>query len=358
MTLQPFASARATPSAVHSLTVVICTYNRADLLKETLTAVRACAEPLDCDVQIVVVDNNSTDHTPRVIREAQATAGYPIVSITEPRQGKSYALNTALEQSRGEVVALTDDDVLPATDWLVRIVRAFRSDSLVFLFGKVLPRWGALPPPELLLRKARDIWGPLALIDYGDEPTRYTTARFRKLRLPIGANLAIRRDALERVGGWRTDLGRVDNSLVCGEDRELCVRLFRSGLYEGLYDPQLTVHHFVPASRLSRRYFRRWYFWHGRTLARMVDDFYIDLDLRRVPHVARVPRFIYRETATEIRRWIAAVRSGSAMETLIHELHVLQYAGFFFECWRPYRHTHEDPAGPDATHEHAELATQ
>lgn len=341
---------------VRSLTVVICTYNRADLLKETLTAVRACSPPPACDVQIVVVDNNSSDHTQAIVREAEAAPGYPIVSAIEHLQGKSYALNTALELSRGDVVALTDDDVLPAPDWLERIVEAFRRDSLVFLFGKVLPRWGALPPPELLPRKARDIWGPLALIDYGDEPTRYTTARFRKLRLPIGANLAVRRDALERVGGWRTDLGRVDNSLVCGEDRELCVRLFRSGLYEGLYDPNLIVHHFVPASRLSRRYFRRWYFWHGRTLARMVDDFYIDLDLQRVPHVAKVPRFIYREMFREIGRWVRAVRSGSGIWTLIHELHVLQYAGFLFECWRPYRRTHgPESASPGTTHPQAEV---
>jgi hypothetical protein len=209
------------------------------------------------------------------------------------------------------------------------------------MFGKVLPRWGALPPPELLPRRARDIWGPLALIDYGNEPVRYTTAQFRHLRLPIGANLAVRRSALERVGGWRTDLGRVDNSLVCGEDRELCVQLFRAGLYEGIYDPELTVRHYVPVERMSRRYFRRWFFWHGRTLARMADSFYIDLDLSHVPHVARVPRFIYREFLTQARQWVASVTGGDALGILIAELRILEYAGFFVESWRPYRRTQE-----------------
>lgn len=322
---------------VTSLTVVICTYNRADLLKETLVALSACAPPRDCAVEIDVIDNNSTDRTSEVVHEAAAVSRYPVRYAAEPQQGKSFALNRAIGMARGDIIALTDDDVLPAPDWLDRIVETFRREAIVFLFGKVLPRWGVLPPPELLVRRARDIWGPLALIDYGNEPTSYTTAAFRDQRLPIGANLAVRREAIERVGGWRTDLGRVDNSLVCGEDRELCVRLFRAGLYEGLYDPQLTVRHYVPASRVSRRYFRRWYFWHGRTLARMADSFFIDLDLSRVPHVARVPRFIYREVLTAIGSWLSALWKGDALDVLGRELILVQYGGFLLECWHPYR---------------------
>jgi GT2 family glycosyltransferase len=246
--------------------------------------------------------------------------------------------------TRADVIALTDDDVLPSHDWLERIVSAFRAEPIVFVFGKVLPRWATLPPPELLPRRARDIWGPLALVDYGDDPTRYTTGQFRTLRLPIGANLAIRREAVERVGGWRTDLGRVDNSLVCGEDRELCVQLFRAGLYEGMYDPQLTVRHYVPATRMTRRYFRRWYYWHGRTIARMVESFYVDLDLLRVPRVAGVPRFVYRELLQQARSWLRACRRGDALDVLIEELRTIQFLGFLAECWRPYRSRQAAPA--------------
>jgi glycosyltransferase involved in cell wall biosynthesis len=324
-------------AAVRSISVLICTFNRADLLGHTIQALRACLPPPDCTVDIVVIDNNSTDHTPLVVRTLAHEPGYPVRYATESNQGKSYALNRGLSEAHGDLIALTDDDVLPSPDWLLRAASAFRRDPIVFLFGKVLPRWGTLPPPELLPRRARDIWGPLALIDYGDEPVRYTTEQFRQLRLPIGANLIVRREALERVGGWRTDLGRVDNSLVCGEDRELCVRLFRTGLYEGLYDPELTVQHYVPATRMSRSYFRRWYYWHGRTLARMVGSFFIDLDLERVPHVAAVPRFVYGEMLRQVKGWFRAMRSGDALEVLINELLVIQYVGFVIECWRPYR---------------------
>lgn len=316
-----------------SLTILICTYNRAALLDETLRALAGARQPDGCTVDVIVVDNNSTDETPTVVRRAAAAGPWPIRYACETAQGKSYALNHGLGLARGEIIALTDDDVVPADDWLVRIVEQFRAHDIVFVFGKVLPRWDVPPPPELLTTSARDIWGPLALIDYGDEVVHYDAATFGTRRLPIGANLAIRRDEVERVGGWRTDLGKVDNSLIAGEDHELCVRLFRAGRYIGIYDPAVVVQHFVPASRLTRRYFRRWFYWHGRTMARMCSDIYHDVDLRRVPYVLGVPRFIYREFLDQCRRWLGRVGRSDGLAVLKEEVQLIDHLGFFREAW-------------------------
>lgn len=318
---------------IDSLSVLICTYNRSRLLEETLAALRSARTPQNCTVEVIVVDNNSSDETVEVVRRASAGSPWPIRYAMERRQGKSYALNRGLSIARGDVLALTDDDVLPAQDWLVRIVEQFRADDLVFVFGKVLPHWEVPPPPEILTTRARDIWGPLALVDYGDRPTRYDAASFGKRRLPIGANLAVRRDAIDRIGGWRTDLGKVDNSLIAGEDHELCVRLYRAGLYFGLYDPGIVVRHFVPASRLTRQYFRRWFYWHGRTMARMSGAIYIDLDLARVPYVGGVPRFVYRELLAQISRWLSKIGRHDSLAVLIEEVALFEYFGFFAESW-------------------------
>src|SRR5262249_44088908 len=172
----------------------------------------------------------------------------------ERQQGKSFALNAGLAAASGDVLALTDDDVLPAVDWIVRIVQAFRARDVTFVFGKVLPRWQSLPPPELLTPPAQAIWGPLALVDYGDEPTEYSPTRGG--RLPIGANLAILKSVLVSIGGWRTDLGKVNNTLICGEDHEIFMRFKRCGVFSGYYDPGVVVRHLVPSQRLTRRYFR------------------------------------------------------------------------------------------------------
>jgi glycosyltransferase involved in cell wall biosynthesis len=319
---------------VTTLTVLICTFNRARLLEQTLTSLQQATPPDHCDVELIVVDNNSSDETPAVVRRARKRGPFPVRYLLERQQGKSYALNSGLAIARGDVIALTDDDVLPARDWLVRICANFRSADVVFVFGKVLPRWEIPPPPEMLTLRARDIWGPLALIDYGDAPVHYEAGSFGKKRLPVGANLAIRRQAIEHVGGWRTDLGRVDNTLIAGEDRELCVRLYQCGLYSGIYDPTVVVKHLVPASRLTRRYFRTWFFWHGRTLARMADTVYLDLDLTRVPFLAGLPRFIYREFLQQLGRWLGRVGRRNALALLIEELMLIEYFGFFAEARR------------------------
>jgi glycosyltransferase involved in cell wall biosynthesis len=318
---------------VSTITVLICTFNRARLLRETLAALPHMMRPVDCAVEIIVVDNNSTDSTSLVIAEAARDSSFPVVALTERQQGKSFALNLGLSFARGDVVALTDDDVLPAADWLHRIVEDFRARDVTFVCGKVLPRWGRIPPPDLLTPQAKHIWGPIAIIDYGDRPIEYV-AENRNQWLPIGANLAFSRDALVTIGGWRTDLGKVNNTLISGEDHEIFLRLRRFGLYAGYYDPELTVRHYVPAERLTRRYFRRWFFWHGKTCALMIDDLYPDVDLARVPRVAGVPRFLCREALAQCWRWVRTRLSNDALTALHEELRVLQFAGLLVECRR------------------------
>ena len=106
------------------VSVLICTYNRARLLRETLKALQALPTPPDCRIEIVIVDNNSTDNTAAVVAEAARGARIPIVYLREARQGKSFALNTGLAHARGDLLALTDDDVLPGAEWLNRAALA------------------------------------------------------------------------------------------------------------------------------------------------------------------------------------------------------------------------------------------
>ena len=321
---------------VTSVSVLICTYNRARLLRETLRALLAAPPPKDFQVEIIVVDNNSTDNTPLVIAEAARVSPMPVIGLREAAQGKSFALNRGLEAATGDIIALTDDDVWPDPDWLTRIVATFRAREVTFVFGKVLPRWGTLPPPELLTQKAQDIWGPLAIVDYGDEPVDYVASSTGQ-RLPIGANLAFVRQALIAIGGWRTDLGKVNNTLISGEDHEIFMRLRRRNLYAGRYDPDISVRHFVPAARLTRAYFRRWFYWHGKTQALMLDDLYPDLDMQQVPRIFGVPRFLYRQSGEQLWSWLRSLRRGDALAVLTEELRALQHAGLLLECWKRRR---------------------
>ena len=317
---------------VSSATILICTYNRAPLLRETLAAMQRMKGPDNCSVDIIVVDNNSTDNTPVVVRQAAATSRFPIVLLQERRQGKSFALNTGLAAATGDVLALTDDDVLPSHDWLARMVDDFRIEKVNFVFGKVHPRWTAAPPPELLTPAAQAIWGPLAIVDYGDEPQQYRVDSTGQ-RLPIGANIGFLRAALVTIGGWRTDLGKVNNTLIAGEDHEIFSRLRRHSLYAGYYDPDVSVRHYVPASRLTRRYFRKWFYWLGKTHALMLSELYPELDMAAVPRVAGIPRFACRQGLAQVVRYVKT-RRGDPLVALTEELRLLQFLGLFVQCWR------------------------
>jgi len=328
--------------SVTSLTVLIGTYNRAALLRETLAALQAMTPPRDCTVDILVVDNNSTDGTAAAVRDDSGGRRFPVTYLFEPAQGKSFALNAGLSRAAGDIIALTDDDVLPAHDWAARIVEAFRRSDASFVFGKVLPRWERTPPPELLTERAQAIWGPLAIVDYGDATLDYRPDSHGQ-RLPIGANLSIRRSALVAIGGWRTDLGKVNNTLIAGEDHEIFTRLRRHGLYRGIYDPGIVVRHHVPGSRLTRRYFRRWFYWHGKTRALMLHELYPDVDFARTPTVAGVPRFLYRQTLEQCLRYVRTLGRRDALAVLHEELHTIQHAGLLLECWR--RHWRERTRG-------------
>jgi glucosyl-dolichyl phosphate glucuronosyltransferase len=314
------------------VSVLICSYNRAQRLARTLECVAQLNTPAGYSAEVIVVDNNSSDATREAIQEAARHSAIPIHYAFEPRQGKSFALNTGLGLARGDVIALTDDDVCPARDWLDRIVEAFERDDPVFVGGKVLPAWETPPPDKLLTRRAHCIWGPLALTEYGDAPFAYRDD-IASQRHPIGANMALRRDALRAIGGWRTDLGKVNNTLIAGEDYEIYFRLRDANLYRGLYDPRVVVVHDVPSRRLRRAYFRRWFFANGQTRAVMFADFFPEVDRGRMRRVFGVPRFLYRELAMQLFAWLRLLTK-DPFERFICELQTIRLVGLMWESRR------------------------
>src|SRR4029453_19431661 len=110
---------------VKSLSVLICTSNRSPPLGQTLDTLQRATPPDDCAVEILVVDNNSSDETHDVVCRTAGAGPFPIRYLIERQQGKGFALNSGLAIAHGDAIALTDDDVLPAKDWLVRLCANF-----------------------------------------------------------------------------------------------------------------------------------------------------------------------------------------------------------------------------------------
>ena len=96
--------------------------------------------------EVIVVDNNSSDHTPAVVRNAQQWFPAPLRYVFEGEQGRCAALNAGIRASRGVIIVTTDDDVRVEPDWLVRAAEALDRLDSDYVGGKVLPIWSAPRP--------------------------------------------------------------------------------------------------------------------------------------------------------------------------------------------------------------------
>jgi cellulose synthase/poly-beta-1,6-N-acetylglucosamine synthase-like glycosyltransferase len=184
-----------------------------------------------------------------------------ILFVAEP--GKSHAVNAALRLTRGDLVAFTDDDVRPDPEWLAGLARGIEDTGADFVAGRILPTWEITPPTWM----SPSLYGVLAIPDNGVARLSITSDGPSNV-MPIGANMAVRASVIARLGGLRTDLGKLEGSLRTGEDHEFFLRLLHAGC-RGTYEPSALVRHLVPASRLDRGYFRRWLLQNGGDVARL-----------------------------------------------------------------------------------------
>jgi glucosyl-dolichyl phosphate glucuronosyltransferase len=234
------------------VSVVIATYNRGHLLKETLEALGSQQYPDSLAWEIVVVDNNSRDMTPAVVDAFSKTSRVPVRYVFEARQGVCLARNRGIEQATGSVIAFTDDDVLPAGDWVAGVSAAMDRWNADGVGGRILPHWEA-PPPRWLAQNRR-LLGYLALMDI--DQSQLLTFPTKVWPEVWGANMAFRRRLFERVGVFDPRRGNIGGKLFRGEEVELVNRALEQGLRIA-YDASLTVLHRVGRERMRRKYFRK-----------------------------------------------------------------------------------------------------
>jgi len=228
------------------LTVSIQTCNRAESLAATLESMRMLRCPEHADYEILVVDNNSSDHTPSVIEDYSKVLAPRLRSVFESRQGLSHARNRALQEARGEIVCFLDDDVKVDMGWLEAICDAFIKYSATVVGGRAYLIYPA-PRPVWL---SPNIEFLLSCLDYGDEPILNIEKDL------FGVNISVLRQVALNVGGFDVNMGRKDRSLASGEETDFLIRIRKSGGIV-VYEPRAIVGHIVSVDRLSKRWFLR-----------------------------------------------------------------------------------------------------
>ena len=320
-------------------TVLITTYNRADHLRRTLESLAGVSCSHAWEVNIV--DNNSSDETKSVVTSSQNGFPVPLTYLFEPTQGKPAALNTGIRHSRGAIIAMTDDDVRVEPDWLEKCAEGFARFDCDYVGGRVLPMWESEPPRWFRNRRGRQ-WAVIALLDYGRTPVEVGCDG---VGWPLGANMAVKADAFDRAGLWDNRFGRQGNTLRGQEQRDWCLRARAAGL-RGYYLPEMLVHHHVPKARLTKHYFRDWFYWNGISRAILYDKLGLDMDspdesiidYGRVHHIAGVPRYMWRSALATGGAMIKAALQGEPAKAFEHELSLWFFAGVVRQRWRDRSH--------------------
>jgi glycosyltransferase involved in cell wall biosynthesis len=228
------------------ISAIICTYRNPGFLEGAIRSLLNQTLPAD-QYEIIVVDNNSRDETPDIVRQLAAEAAPAIHYILETRQGLSHARNTGIEAAQGEIVAFIDDDAEAEADWLSALLDAYDGNPDVWAAGgKILPIWHTAERPAWF---TDEFLGWLSLLDWGDES--------RALVWPeriLGTNCSFRKSIFPTVGYFDPKLGRKGKALLGHEDTELQQRIPLNNKIV-YYAANAIVYHHVPPQRLTEDYF-------------------------------------------------------------------------------------------------------
>ncbi|MDG4762601.1 glycosyltransferase [Solwaraspora sp. WMMD406] len=231
------------PAAAGPAAVVVCVHTpeRLAVIRRCLDAATRQLDP-DHDQLVVVVDHH--DELLRLLRSAVPTATV-VANVGE--RGLSGARNTGIAATTAPVVIFLDDDAVPGPGWLAAWRRIFTDPTVMMAGGAVRPDWADGRAP----RWFPDEYGWVVGCDY-----RGIGAAGTPVRNPIGANMAIRRDALNQVGDFSVRLGRVAAVPSGCEETELGIRVGRAyGPAAVVRFDEPTVDHRVPATRATVGYF-------------------------------------------------------------------------------------------------------
>lgn len=227
---------------------IICTYNRAGYLDDTLQSLLQTdyASPYE----FLVVDNNSTDNTHEVVEAYQNNIhlqGATLRYVKEHSRGLSHARNRAIKEARADHLVFFDDDII-ATPTLIPAWCSFFEEHPIAVAagGKIHVQFDA-PRPE---------WMPHFLLpllghhDLGNKQRKYPANKY-----PFGGNMGFRKSVFDETGLFNTDLGRKGKELNAAEEKELFQRI-REHSGTIMYLPEAFLYHRVDSGRLTIDFIR------------------------------------------------------------------------------------------------------
>lgn len=223
--------------------LIIPTKNRHALIKGLLDSIKRLKSLDRIRPEIIVGDNVSNDQTWEVLQREAANFPVPLLPFRFNTGGKSAVLNKALQLANGEVLGFVDDDVTMDPAWLEALEGFFATSKFKVAQGRIAIQLPAIKDSdtERLIERYRTI------------PRLEKSVTTKQLPSLNGANFAVSREVIQRVGGFDERLG--PGASGTSEDVDLARRLMRSGIAIG-YMAGAIVYHSVDRERLTEDYFK------------------------------------------------------------------------------------------------------
>ena len=234
------------------ISVVVCTYNRCDLLKGAVDSLISQGAPRR-SFEVIVVDNASTDGT----RELVNSYGKRVRYVFEKKQGLSHARNAGYKAARGSYVAYLDDDAKAEKGWITRALGIIREQGPDFFGGPIYPFYLSPKPKWFRDEYERRLHAP-------------RTGPLPKKKHVSGSNIFVRRELFEALGGFRTSFGMRGATVDYGEEADFLLRARRKGYGNAYYDMKLVVEHLVPPHKMRVGFYFGYHYRCGRKHKEMV----------------------------------------------------------------------------------------
>lgn len=231
------------------ISIVICTYNNADSLRITIDQLLNQTVKHAQMFELIIIDNNSSDHTANVINSFTSTH-ITYKHYFESRQGLSHARNTGIEKASGRYILFTDDDAEIYSGWLDKYLEYIEATQAECIFGKI----------EVIWDQPKPWWfddsysGFFAVIDHGNEILNVKD----KTKPFFGKNFCIKKSFLTDMGGFDPELGRKGTELAGGEEILIFYRLIDQQSNVTYY-PDITVGHRLKPREYTEENIRKQY---------------------------------------------------------------------------------------------------
>jgi len=243
------------------LTVVLATLGQRHLAR-TLAALNAIDAP--CQWKLVIAHNGADQAESVALRSLveRFARHVPIQYVYEPRRGKNYGCNAAIPHIEGDLAVFTDDDVVPARDWLVRLYETAATKPDYDIFGgRIVPLWPRPPEPYLLESV------PITIV-FGISPDDWTEGPSEPWKM-WGGNVAFRTRIFAAGHRFNTSVGPDGTATyVMGSKTEFVERLAKAG-HRCWYVPSAVVQHIIREEQFDRDWILRRAFRYGRFEGRM-----------------------------------------------------------------------------------------